>query len=245
MRFRIAALAALPAILLLSALPPGTARAQACKPDGPTLVCAYGGKNYRVIENTVSPSKRFAIAWLPAKQAEGTTFESDDDSRKALFDEPCENYIVRLSDGEPLRKTTGTHFGDREHYNHRQKIALWSPDERWLMDIEDSKWSSDVVQVYRFSGDGMPGAGLSLLAPLRKAALGYLARQKKRIAAGELVDSVQTKAIADDGTVALTFIMQVPKKQSYAFDMTAAMAPNGDAVRLRVVSMDYDSGDID
>lgn len=243
MRCRSMAFAAL-AACLAGAAPTEPARAQACKEDGPTLVCAHGGKNYRVIQNTASPAQRYAIAWRPARSAEDSEFDSDDEERKALIDEPCENFIVRLSDGLPLRKIAGTHFGDREQYNHRQKVAMWSPDERWLVEIEDSKWSSDVAQAYRIDKDGA-SPGVSLLAPLRKAALAYLARQKKRIKTAEFLDSVQMKEVGNDGTLALTFIMQVPKKQSYSFAAKLAPAPNAGTVRVTITAMEYDPGDPD
>jgi hypothetical protein len=233
------------AAFLLGACLPEPAIAQACKPDGPTLVCDHGGNRYRIIERTTSASKRFAIAWLPSKPTDESTFDSDDDGAKGNIGEDCENFIIRLSDGVPLRQTPGTHWGDRERYNHRQKIAVWSPEETWLLEIDDSKWSTDVAQVYRLGKDGSPRAGFSLLAPLRKAALAYLAKRKTRIAASEFVDSVQADAIGDDGTLTLTFIMQVPKKQSYEFEAKVAVAPKGDAATIRIVSMNYDPGDID
>lgn len=221
------------------------ANAQTCKQDGPTLVCAHDGKQYRIIDNTASPSKRFAIAWLPKKPVDAGAFDSDSNGHKHNLGESSENFIVRLSDGRTLRKTPGTHPGDLDHYNHRQKIALWSPKETWLVEIDEDKWTSDVVHAYRFGKDGTASPGFSLLAPLRKAALAYLAEQKTKIDTSKFVDSVHAKEIGDDGTMDLTFIMQVPKKQSYEFQTKVALSPKGDAVKIDVRSMAYDPNDID
>lgn len=55
-------------------------------------------------------------------------------------------FLVRLSDCKALVKFDGEHIGVQPRYNHRVARAIWSPSERWVAAVYDSKWETDCAQ---------------------------------------------------------------------------------------------------
>jgi hypothetical protein len=62
---------------------------------------------------------------------------------------------VRLIDGKALVKLKGAHPGDKARYNHQTQRAIWSPDEAWLIAVNESKWATDHANAYRIGRDSV------------------------------------------------------------------------------------------
>jgi hypothetical protein len=62
---------------------------------------------------------------------------------------------VRLIDGKALVKLKDAHPGDKARYNHQTQRAIWSPDEAWLIAVNESKWATDHANAYRIGRDSV------------------------------------------------------------------------------------------
>jgi hypothetical protein len=154
-----------PACITLLALASGPAAAELgpCRPvSHHGLICGQGDGAARVIEKTVSPSKRLALAWRstnypPTKSAE------DDDSLELL--------LIRLKDGAVLsrRKTDYWDTGDT-HVNRLYETATWSPDSRWMINTTEERYNTSTVDLYAFGDADRPTGPFDLLKIMESAA---------------------------------------------------------------------------
>lgn len=166
----------------LAAMAAAHAGDPACKPaEAGVLVCASAGRELRVIRETTSPSGRYAIAWgfRPGDAVLTSTERFDDGTIAADDTNAVENHIVRLGDGARLKTTRGTHFGDREDYNHRGQRTHWSADGRWLVEINNSKWETLVADVYHIDDRDRVVGPFRLFELARAAARSTMQRTTK------------------------------------------------------------------
>lgn len=211
-----------------------------CAPvEHETIVCNNGTRVLRVIRESVSPSRRYAIAWsVTGNNAADELVEDepfadtpDDRSRSTENRDHVFNYLVRLSDGKALKVVDSRHFGDRQRYNHFTHEAFWSPDERYLVQVTNWRFGSSVASVYRIGpGDAVIGP-LRLTPPVRRAAAGLLKspRERRDIAKADATFSIET--IANDGTMKLAVGFAAPKEQGVDFDIVMRMKPAGKSLK--------------
>ena len=90
-----------------------------------TPLCGSGKGAARVVRNTMSPDKKFALAWRDPDKDPGDVTEDDTD---------LELLLIRLADGVVLAK------GDTDYFrnpgvtaNRREELAIWSPDSRMVI----------------------------------------------------------------------------------------------------------------
>ncbi|WP_245320849.1 hypothetical protein [Bradyrhizobium lablabi] len=117
------------------------ANAQACVADQHGgLVCGEGKAAMRVVADTTSPSKNYAFAW---RSPQGLPSGND-------IPDNIENVLVRLKDGAVLAKLGGEYWATGEmRANRYELIAAWSPDSRSVIEVANSRWSSDSFAYYR------------------------------------------------------------------------------------------------
>jgi hypothetical protein len=236
MRTKIAALllfAALPA-LAEDARPPCNLDAAA------VIVCASGGKNYRVIREAISRTGRHAVAWALADPKDTDKIEIRDGEQFAASAN-IDNVLLHLSDGAVLKALPGGHFGDAQRYNHRRHFAHWSEFDQWLVVVNDSKWESDDANVYYIDDDGLSVTGpFDLLPFCAEAAQQFFARGK-RIDWDGYLNSLSVKDVTLDGDVALLFTTQIPKgtgKNDFLqFDIVLHMKRDKDALSATLTSI--------
>jgi len=117
------------AFLLTFAALLSVARAQVgpCAPDGHNgLVCGTGVGGARVVDGSVSPSNRFALAWSSKK-----TGPLDQNIDNWPYD--LEDMVIRIVDGAVLARVPGIYFDtDQLHSNHESETGSWSPDSHYL-----------------------------------------------------------------------------------------------------------------
>jgi hypothetical protein len=150
-------------VALLAPAASTTAAAEpACMAETYTTVCRNGDRELRIIRNAVSPSGHYGIAWEVPDDGSAEEWEQNgkkdgsklagayDGSRKG--GDRVRNFLVRLPDGKPIRRLGGDHMGDHPFYNHRELDVTWSPDEGFVAILNQSKWTTDVSEVYMVSG---------------------------------------------------------------------------------------------
>jgi hypothetical protein len=115
-----------------------------CRPDQHSgLICGAGAGAARVVDGTVSPSRRFALAW----RSPGLPTEEPDESA-------IESLLVRLADGTVLSQTAGDYWSiGTMHANRLQQSAAWSPNSRFLVEIVDFRWWTHQLRLYAIGTD--------------------------------------------------------------------------------------------
>ena len=227
-------------LLIVGAAP---ALAGPCTPvEHQTTVCDDGKQILRVIRESVSPSKRYAIAWsvtgdnamndLEEDQPSADT--PDDSSRSTENRDHVLNYLVRLSDGKALKVVDSRHFGDRQRYNHFTHDVFWSPDERTVVQVTDWRFGSSVASAYRIGADDVLTDPLRLTPPTRRAAAALLKTPKERrdIAKADATFSIET--VENDGTIKLAVGFAAPKDQGVDFDIVMRIKPSGNTLTAEI-----------
>ena len=219
-----------------------------CKPvERETIVCNDGPRTLRIIRESISPSKRYAVGWTieNGKDAMGNL---DEDQRQA--DEAVSrsfstenrdhvwNYLVRLRDGKALKKLDGRHFGDRERYNHYTHQIFWSLDERGFVQITNWRFGSSVASAYRIGPDDRVSGPVALIPIARRGALSRSSDAKDTDYLKKADATVDVNAIEDDGTVQLSVGFAVPKDASIDFNMTMKLKANGRTLSAELTSIE-------
>jgi hypothetical protein len=214
------------AVLALILVAPAAAAAQehTCTAQKYTTVCRDGGRELRIIRNTISPSGRYGVAWEATADA---ILKEDSDGSKWTDGAPADTFLVRLSDGKSVAKLAGEHFGDHARYNHTEAVVMWSPDSRYAAILNQSKWTTDAAEMYRMSEEGAPSKPLRLMPVCASATRNDAARRRHK---GSYTPSMDVAAVANDGTITARCSMQVVKDGDYfAMGIRAKViaAPNG------------------
>jgi hypothetical protein len=207
------------------------AQAAGCAVEGYTTVCHKGGRELRVIKNTISPSGHYGIAWQVPTDASVDTWE---DGSEISDTESIKNFLVRLADGAPVAKLAGDHFGDHPRYNHREVVATWSPDSRYVAILNQSKWTTDVSDVYLVSDKGLPKP-VSLMPACKSAATKEAARRSGK-GGDHYTYSLDVHSVGNDGTIVTRCALQVMKEDDY-FTMVVRVkvVADGGALKARVL----------
>jgi hypothetical protein len=231
------------AALAASLLAPVAAAAEpACTAEKYTTVCHHEGRELRIIRDTTSPSGEYGVAWQVPHDGSVEEWEQNgekdgsklageyDGSRKGRR---IENLLVRLPDGTPIRKLAGDHFGDHPFYNHRESDVTWSPDSRYVAILNQSKWTTDVSDVYAVSGETATKAA-SLVPICMNATRGEVAKRRRR-GGNPYVALVAVKTIGNDGTLIASCLMNQIKTDDFEMGIEVKLAPAGGAKLTRTL----------
>lgn len=222
-----------------------------CKPDDVgTLTSLKGKSELRVIRGTLSPGKRYAIAWATEEGKSGKDYEliTHDDYKARYAGGDSETFLVRLGDAKVLTELKGEHLGDQARYNHRIARAIWSLDEGWMIAVNDEKWDTSHADAYHF-GTGGVSAPLDLLKVCLAAEHRYFERTPIKGSFDNYAQSLNVKSVANDGTMAALCQMQVIKEDdAYSFAIHVKLAATGNALTAKIQSVrrcadDDDKGD--
>ena len=203
-------------------------RLGACAPDAHEgLICGTGDGAARVIADTLSPSKRLALAW---RTPGGPPTEQPDD------DDAIELLLIRLSDGAIFSRQKGEYWSTGEtHSNRKQEKAAWSRDSRLMVETFDTRFSTDGVTVYAIGPDDKAST-LDLLKIMEPAVRAQL---RRRIKSDEgYVFFVQRIGIDNRGRIRALVHLWVPKEGPFAaFLVTATVTRKGDALAARITAI--------
>lgn len=200
----------------------------ACKPDKfEGLVCGEGDGALRVIEQTTSPSKRFAFAW---RDRDGLpTAEPDDDT--------LDNVLLRIEDGAILKK--GKYWNTGEvRANRRDEIAVWSPDSNRVIEFYTTRYDTEVIDLYEV-GDGRSIAGpLNLLKTVDKAAKTAANRGRRTPVNYAMSVTAETVKFDNNGRLRVHVYLFVPKGDNEKeYEITLAVSGRGSRTVARLVSV--------
>lgn len=200
----------------------------ACQPDAHAgLTCGAGNGAARVIADSISPSRRLALAW---RSPSGPPTEQPDEDDIELL-------LMRLSDGAVLSRQKGAYWDTGEsHANRLYAAAFWSPDSRLMVETYETRFSTDGMTVYAIGPDDKASAPLDLLKifePTVRARLRRAVKNEK-----SYVFSIRRLTVDNRGLIRATVMTWVPKEgPSAAFDVTAMVARKGGALAARITSM--------
>jgi hypothetical protein len=155
---------------------PAHAEMGPCKQDEKreVLICGSGNGAAIVIRNTLSPSKRLALAW---RTPDATPTEQPDDDKIELL-------VLRVADGTILSRGKTEYWDAGEGYGHvnrLEELAYWSPNSRLMIRSFNNRYSTDIVELYAFGGDDAVSGPLDfrkILDAAARAAEG--AREERR-----------------------------------------------------------------
>ena len=139
-----------------------------------TISLGEAAERYRVIEGTMSPDKRYALAWgLRGATDLNKQIESDGE----LNEEKIENYIVDLSRRKIITKISATAWTYPEmSQGSRQGLeAVWNSSEMVLIDCE-GKWGYISLEAYQLD-DGELVASANFGDDLEKKIFAYLKKE--------------------------------------------------------------------
>jgi hypothetical protein len=200
----------MPNIALIAALvltTAATAQAQPCALTAKGVtVCGQGETALTVLAGTLSPSGQIAVGWR----------RTNDAPRSELPDAAhVEHYIVRLADGKLLGRSIGRSWNDGEmKSNHIDLLALWSPDERWLMLGDIGRFSLVDLAIYSVNATAGTAQAHGLMEPLVAAANPKLQARvgRKAFEQYELQIPHQGKAtLTNAGKVTLPLEFHIPR----------------------------------
>jgi hypothetical protein len=154
-----------------------------------------------VVEDTISPNKRLALAWR-APKGEPTEEPGDD----------IELVLVRLADGAVLAKRETEFWSTGEgRANRLREETVWSPNSRIVIRAYHSRFSTDNLDLFVLGQkDELAGEVdlRKLVNPLLQAKVRGRAKDVDEWAFS--FDSEKT-SVGNDGTVRLRVMMWIPK----------------------------------
>jgi hypothetical protein len=223
------------ALLALAGSAPVRAEMGPCRPDGhESLICGTGDGAARVVEETVSPSKRLALAWRSTSHPPT--------ERPSLYDpKDLEDLVVRLGDGAILARHEGEYWSipDGGHANRLTEQAVWSPDSRLMIATLEERFDTSMVDLYGFDAHDKLTGPFNLLGIMEPALRSRL-KQSGKDAAAYLFDGAGRRSFTIDnrGRVHGLVMMWVPKDGPFAyFEMTIQVIRKGGALDAKILSV--------
>ena len=201
-----------------------------CRPDKfGGLICASGVGSARVIADTLSPSKRLALAWRsnkgpPTEEASGDT----------------EIMVVRIADGAILATSTGTYWDTGEaRANRLEELATWSPNSRLLIRSFNSRFSTDNVDLYAFGANDEASGPVDLLKLIDPAVRTHMRRRVKD--EQKYVFSISNDpamSVGNGGLVRARVTMSVPKQEpERSYNVTVRVMLGAKPLAARIVAV--------
>lgn len=207
---------------------------QSCVREQATTVCHHGGLTMRTIEETTSPSGRYAMAWVVPEDAVGTSRLKLDpsDGSMSLPDGEPENVVLRLRDGAVIAHAGSTHFGDHELYNYAELNAAWSADETRLITRQNDRWDTLGADVFRFDRNGKLMAHGDLLAIVRRVGRRHLARRKH----ANSIEAYEAHVVAErfdrGNRMEIKTVLQIPCDEDPGFYFKMKVRLDKDEIRI-------------
>jgi hypothetical protein len=225
--------ALLPACVTLLALASGPATAELgpCRPDSHHgLICGQGDGAGRVIDKTMSPSKRLALAWRSIDNPPTESAEGDDN---------LELLLIRLKDGAVLSRRMTDYWDTGEtHVNRLWETATWSPDSRLMINTTHERYNTSTAGLYAFGDADRPTGPFDLLKIMEGAARAQLKKRVKDDSNYEFSLDWTHLKIDNRGFVRASGTLWVPKTDAEPdYDMTLQVTRDGGRLGAKVLSI--------
>ena len=220
-------------LLASAGLAPARAEMGPCRPDGhESMICGTGEGAARVIEGTISPSRRLALAW----RSTGTP-----PTEQPSEDGDLDNLVIRIGDGAILAKQDGEYWSTPEggHVNRLMEHAAWSPDSRLMIETFQQRFNTSMVDVYAFDAHDKLAGPFNLLHIMEPALQARLKQRDKNVEPYMFATSGRRSFTIDNrGRVHARAMMWVPKEGPLAyFAMTIQVTRKGSALDARILSI--------
>jgi hypothetical protein len=164
------------------------------------LTCGEGPGAARVVEGTISPSKRLAFAWRVPGRPLAEAPDAD-----------VESLLIRLSDGAVLSSAPGQYWRTGGAMaNHIDEGAVWSPNSRFAIEVTDAKWSTEDLRLYAIGADDKV-----LVLDLKAIIEPAVRKRLRRLVKNESTYTFSAFGLAVDnrGLVEAPILMQIPKQE--------------------------------
>ena len=210
-----------------------------CHPDDIGItVCPEGKIEKRIIVDTKSPKNSYGIAWKTDEGRPGKDYELFEGPPKTRYaGGETDTFLVRLSDGKTLGKLKAQHQGDKARYNQLSQHVAWSPDESWLVGINDGKWQTYNTDAYHIGADAVSEA-LNLLPLCKDAERRHFRDAGKKINVERYDQAASIKSVGNDGTVKALCHMEIRRSgKPYLFAVEFKLAASGKRVSARIGSI--------
>ena len=218
------------AALLIGGLP-ASAELGPCKPDGQdTPLCGSGKGAARVVANTVSPNKTFALAWRHPNMDPNDVTRDDDDDLELL--------LIRLSDGAVLAKADTQYFRNARGANRRGEFAIWSPDSRLVVRQYDIRFGTDVYMLYRLGAGGALTGQLDLDKMIEDAVHARLKKIGRNPDHYSMFFNENGATLRNNGTLRFSVIAFVVKKEPEVdYQVEVKVTPGTTPMSARIVAI--------
>jgi hypothetical protein len=159
---------------------------------------------FRVIQGSVSPDGRYAIALGFARNEINWDDLIQDVNGKETYyaenDDDVKNYVVDLTTQKILGQTGCDYFGTRKRYNHRACTFTWSGDSTNFVQLWSDKWADTACVAGQIAPGPKLGGVIDLLKVLDAKTSAFL---KKR-ADDEEGLSIDIQRVGNDGRIELS-----------------------------------------
>lgn len=174
-----------------------------CVPDQhDSQICGEGHQALRIFPDTTAPSGRLAFGWRTP-----TGLPSDGGEPR----DSVEDVLVGLPEGQVLATLGATYWTTGQMRPNRDVLAaVWSPDSKAVVEISNSRWSTDSFRYYAIAGGTV--AAVDLL-DLTERALRQQARGRDgRSSVLRVREDVPAKLDAH-GRLSFSAMLFVPKSE--------------------------------
>ena len=201
------------AFLVIPAYSPAKAEVAPCQVDQRGgLICGEGAGAARVIDETISTSKRFAFAWRSPDRP--PTEEPDEGAVESL--------LIRLSDGATLWRENGIYWDIGTMRANRYNVAVaWSPNSRFVVETTDVRWWTHALRLFTIGANDKVLV-LDLKAIIEPVVRKYLPRAVKYgdFAIFGSADGERPRLTIDDrGLIKALVLVSMPKHDPYVSAM--------------------------
>jgi hypothetical protein len=219
------------ALLAFVGLAPASAEMGLCGPDDYAgMTCGQGDGAARLIDGTISPSKRLALAWR----------STGDPPTQEPSQGDLEDLVIRIGDGAILAKQEGEYWDTgQRHVNRLTESAVWSPNSRLMIKTFDQRFNTSIVDVFAFDADDKVIGPLNLLKIMEPALHARLRHRVKNDDAYMFWASGRRHFTIDNrGVVHALVMMWVPKDGPESnYEMTLQVMRKGAALNVKVLSI--------
>ena len=202
---------------------------------------------YRVIEDSVSPDGRYAIALgLSEEKIDWESYrdkEMEGEGAPEIYTAEVDglrNYVVDLTQRKILGITGVNYFGTKRRYNHRECIVAWSPDSKNFVETYSDKWNYETCRAGRIA-DGPKLVGTVDLGKYGEKAMQNFRKAHKQ---GDEEASIAIFAsdVTNDGVISLEVVDQVSGGErkgdiNFAADEKIRLREKSGALQLETVDV--------
>ena len=191
------------------------------EPSAPPAPLAAGDARSftKLIEGSVSPDDRFAVAVGTADRSRPVWQSVSHDGEQSSFmladQANTATYLVSLEDFKALARLDSSHPGTAPFYNHQAAAFHWSLDARWLVEEHQRQWDTAQCTIHRLDRNGRILTRLDLIPVAKAMLLDEMLRSVEGARPEDFEDYCQiikVISIANDGLIRARLSAGIPNR---------------------------------